>query len=64
MSKSDKRTVSAGPTRMAPSEAFVETMVSNGFSGRHGVIIGQNGSGISISITLEDVGRNWFYLCG
>lgn len=89
------RTVVAGPTRMTPSEAFVETMVANGVtdmfgimgsafmdamdifapagirlipvvheqgaghmadgyarvSGRHGVVIGQNGPGISNCVT-------------
>ncbi|MBK6678077.1 MAG: sulfoacetaldehyde acetyltransferase [Rhodocyclaceae bacterium] len=95
MSKSDTRTVPEGPTRMTPSEAFVETMVANGVtdmfgimgsafmdamdiftpagirlipvvheqgaghmadgysrvSGRHGVVIGQNGPGISNCVT-------------
>ena len=89
------RTVPVGPTRMTPSEAFVETMVAQGVdtmfgimgsafmdamdifapagirlipvvheqgaghmadgysrvSGRHGVIIGQNGPGISNAVT-------------
>ena len=89
------RTVASGPTRMTPSEAFVETMVSQGVtdmfgimgsafmdamdifapagirlipvvheqgaghmadgysraSGRHGVVIGQNGPGISNCVT-------------
>ena len=89
------RTVPMGPTRMTPSEAFVETMVAQGVdtmfgimgsafmdamdifapagirlipvvheqgaghmadgysrvSGRHGVIIGQNGPGISNAVT-------------
>jgi len=89
------RTVASGPTRMTPSEAFVETMVANGVtdmfgimgsafmdamdifapagirlipvvheqgaghmadgyarvSGRHGVVIGQNGPGISNCVT-------------
>src|SRR4030095_16041597 len=89
------RTVPAGPTRMTPSEAFVETLVANGVtdmfgimgsafmdamdifapagirltpvvheqgaghmadgyarvSGRHGVVIGQNGPGISNCVT-------------
>jgi sulfoacetaldehyde acetyltransferase len=89
------RTVPTGPTRMTPSEAFVETMVANGVtdmfgimgsafmdamdifapagirlipvvheqgaahmadgyarvSGRHGVVIGQNGPGISNCVT-------------
>ena len=89
------RTVAVGPTRMTPSEAFVETMVAQGVdtmfgimgsafmdamdifapagirlipvvheqgaghmadgysrvSGRHGVIIGQNGPGISNAVT-------------
>ena len=89
------RSVPAGPTKMTPSEAFVETMVSNGVtdmfgimgsafmdamdifapagirlipvvheqgaahmadgyarvSGRHGVVIGQNGPGISNCVT-------------
>jgi len=95
MSKSDNRTVPVGPTRMTPSEAFVETLVANGVtdmfgimgsafmdamdifapagirlvpvvheqgaghmadgysrvSGRHGVVIGQNGPGISNCVT-------------
>lgn len=90
-----QRAVPVGPTRMTPSEAFVETMVSNGVtdmfgimgsafmdamdifapagirlipvvheqgaghmadgysrvSGRHGVVIGQNGPGISNCVT-------------
>jgi hypothetical protein len=94
MSKPDNR-VPVGPTRMTPSEAFVETMVANGVtdmfgimgsafmdamdifapagirlipvvheqgaghmadgyaraSGRHGVVIGQNGPGISNCVT-------------
>ena len=89
------RSVPTGPTRMTPSEAFVETLVSNGVtdmfgimgsafmdamdifapagirlvpvvheqgaahmadgyarvSGRHGVVIGQNGPGISNCVT-------------
>src|SRR2546421_54305 len=89
------RTVPTGPTRMTPSEAFVETLVANGVtdmfgimgsafmdamdifapagirlipvvheqgaghmadgyarvSGRHGVVIGQNGPGISNCVT-------------
>ncbi|MDD2875212.1 MAG: sulfoacetaldehyde acetyltransferase [Azoarcus sp.] len=89
------RSVPVGPTRMTPSEAFVETLVSNGVtdmfgimgsafmdamdifapagirlipvvheqgaghmadgfsrvSGRHGVVIGQNGPGISNCVT-------------
>ena len=89
------RTVATGPTRMTPSEAFVETMVAQGVtdmfgimgsafmdamdifapagirlipvvheqgaahmadgyarvSGRHGVVIGQNGPGISNCVT-------------
>jgi sulfoacetaldehyde acetyltransferase len=89
------RTVASGPTRMTPSEAFVETMVAQGVtdmfgimgsafmdamdifapagirlipvvheqgaghmadgyarvSGRHGVVIGQNGPGISNCVT-------------
>ncbi|TVO50352.1 sulfoacetaldehyde acetyltransferase, partial [Denitromonas halophila] len=89
------RSVPTGPTKMTPSEAFVETMVSNGVtdmfgimgsafmdamdifapagirlvpvvheqgaahmadgyarvSGRHGVVIGQNGPGISNCVT-------------
>ena len=89
------RTTSSGPTRMTPSEAFVETMVANGVtemfgimgsafmdamdifapagirlipvvheqggghmadgyarvSGRHGLVIGQNGPGISNCVT-------------
>jgi sulfoacetaldehyde acetyltransferase len=92
---SDGRSVVSGPTKMTPSEAFVETMVSNGVtdmfgimgsafmdamdifapagirlipvvheqgaghmadgyarvSGRHGVVIGQNGPGISNCVT-------------
>ena len=95
MSKPDNRTVPEGPTRMTPSEAFVETLVANGVtemfgimgsafmdamdifapagirlipvvheqgaghmadgyarvSGRHGVVIGQNGPGISNCVT-------------
>ena len=95
MSDLDPRSVPSGPTRMTPSEAFVETMVSNGVtdmfgimgsafmdamdifspagirlipvvheqgaahmadgfsrvSGRHGVVIGQNGPGISNCVT-------------
>jgi len=95
MSEQDQRTVPTGPTKMTPSEAFVETMVSNrvtdmfgimgsafmdamdifapagirlipvvheqgaahmadGYarvSGRHGVVIGQNGPGISNCVT-------------
>ena len=91
----DTRTVVSGPTRMTPSEAFVETLVANGVtemfgimgsafmdamdifapagirlipvvheqgaahmadgyarvSGRHGVVIGQNGPGISNCVT-------------
>ncbi|MBL8442464.1 MAG: sulfoacetaldehyde acetyltransferase [Zoogloeaceae bacterium] len=91
----DNRTVVSGPTKMTPSEAFVETMVANGVtdmfgimgsafmdamdifapagirlipvvheqgaghmadgfsrvSGRHGVVIGQNGPGISNCVT-------------
>ncbi|MDE2455754.1 MAG: sulfoacetaldehyde acetyltransferase, partial [Burkholderiales bacterium] len=90
-----ERSVPTGPTRMTPSEAFVETMVANGVtemfgimgsafmdamdifapagirlipvvheqgaahmadgyarvSGRHGVVIGQNGPGISNCVT-------------
>lgn len=90
-----QRSVVSGPTRMTPSEAFVETMVANGVSdmfgimgsafmdamdifapagirlipvvheqgaahmadgyarvsGRHGVVIGQNGPGISNCVT-------------
>jgi sulfoacetaldehyde acetyltransferase len=93
--KQDARTVPLGPTRMTPSEAFVETLVANGVtdmfgimgsafmdamdifapagirlipvvheqgaghmadgyarvSGRHGVVIGQNGPGISNCVT-------------
>ncbi len=92
---SNARPVTAGPTRMTPSEAFVETMVANGVtdmfgimgsafmdamdifapagirlipvvheqgaghmadgyarvSGRHGMVIGQNGPGISNCVT-------------
>lgn len=95
MSEQEKRTVVSGNTTMTPSEAFVETMVSNdvtdmfgimgsafmdamdifapagirlipvvheqgaahmadGYSrvsGRHGVVIGQNGPGISNCVT-------------
>jgi sulfoacetaldehyde acetyltransferase len=95
MSTPDNRKVPEGPTRMTPSEAFVETMVANGVtdmfgimgsafmdamdifapagirlipvvheqgaghmadgysrvSGRHGVVIGQNGPGISNCVT-------------
>ncbi|WEM44192.1 sulfoacetaldehyde acetyltransferase (plasmid) [Photobacterium sp. DA100] len=95
MSEQDARTVVAGPTKMTPSEAFVETMVANGVtdmfgimgsafmdamdifapagirlipvvheqgaahmadgfsrvSGNHGVVIGQNGPGISNCVT-------------
>ena len=95
MSTEDNRTVPVGPTRMTPSEAFVETMVAQGVStmfgimgsafmdamdiftpagirlipvvheqggahmadgyarvsGRHGVIVGQNGPGISNCVT-------------
>ncbi len=95
MSKADNRKVTEGPTRMTPSEAFVETLVANGVtemfgimgsafmdamdifapagirlipvvheqgaghmadgysrvSGRHGVVIGQNGPGISNCVT-------------
>jgi sulfoacetaldehyde acetyltransferase len=95
MSAADNRSVPTGPTRMTPSEAFVETMVANGVtdmfgimgsafmdamdifapagirlipvvheqgaghmadgyarvSGRHGVVIGQNGPGISNCVT-------------
>jgi len=95
MSDIDPRSVPSGPTKMTPSEAFVETMVSNGVSdmfgimgsafmdamdifspagirlipvvheqgaahmadgysrvsGRHGVVIGQNGPGISNCVT-------------
>ena len=95
MSTADNRTVPVGPTRMTPSEAFVETMVAQGVStmfgimgsafmdamdiftpagirlipvvheqggahmadgyarvsGRHGVIVGQNGPGISNCVT-------------
>ena len=91
----DGRSVVSGPTKMTPSEAFVETMVANGVtdmfgimgsafmdamdifapagirlipvvheqgaghmadgyarvSGRHGVVIGQNGPGISNCVT-------------
>lgn len=91
----DNRTIVSGPTKMTPSEAFVETMVANGVtdmfgimgsafmdamdifapagirlipvvheqgaghmadgfsrvSGRHGVVIGQNGPGISNCVT-------------
>lgn len=94
-SQPDTRTVTSGPTKMTPSEAFVETMVANGVtdmfgimgsafmdamdifapagirlipvvheqgaghmadgfsrvSGRHGVVIGQNGPGISNCVT-------------
>lgn len=92
---SEQRSVAAGPQKMTPSEAFVETMVANGVtdmfgimgsafmdamdifapagirlipvvheqgaghmadgyarvSGRHGVVIGQNGPGISNCVT-------------
>ncbi len=92
---SEQRSVVAGPQKMTPSEAFVETMVANGVtemfgimgsafmdamdifapagirlipvvheqgaghmadgyarvSGRHGVVIGQNGPGISNCVT-------------
>ncbi|PSW21727.1 sulfoacetaldehyde acetyltransferase [Photobacterium sanctipauli] len=95
MSELDARTVVSGPTKMTPSEAFVETMVANGVtdmfgimgsafmdamdifapagirlipvvheqgaahmadgysrvSGNHGVVIGQNGPGISNCVT-------------
>ncbi|MGF1734103.1 sulfoacetaldehyde acetyltransferase [Photobacterium satsumensis] len=95
MSEQDARTVVTGPTKMTPSEAFVETMVANGVtdmfgimgsafmdamdifapagirlvpvvheqgaahmadgysrvSGNHGVVIGQNGPGISNCVT-------------
>ena len=91
----DGRSVASGPTKMTPSEAFVETLVANGVtdmfgimgsafmdamdifapagielvpvvheqgaghmadgyaraSGRHGVVIGQNGPGISNCVT-------------
>ena len=91
----DSRSVVSGPTKMTPSEAFVETLVANGVtemfgimgsafmdamdifapagirlipvvheqgaahmadgysrvSGRHGVVIGQNGPGISNCVT-------------
>jgi sulfoacetaldehyde acetyltransferase len=91
----DGRTIPSGPTKMTPSEAFVETLVANGVtdmfgimgsafmdamdifapagirlipvvheqgaghmadgysrvSGRHGVVIGQNGPGISNCVT-------------
>jgi hypothetical protein len=93
--ETNNRSVPTGPTKMTPSEAFVETMVSNGVtdmfgimgsafmdamdifapagirlvpvvpeqgaahmadgyarvSGRHGVVIGQNGPGISNCVT-------------
>ncbi|MEX0729925.1 MAG: sulfoacetaldehyde acetyltransferase [Aquisalimonadaceae bacterium] len=93
--RKDDRTVASGVQKMSPSEAFVETMVSNGVtdifgimgsafmdamdifapagvrfipvvheqgsghmadgyaraSGRHGVLIGQNGPGVSNSVT-------------
>ncbi|WP_088279170.1 sulfoacetaldehyde acetyltransferase [Ideonella sp. A 288] len=93
--QSTARTVASGPTRMTPSEAFVETLVAQGVdtmfgimgsafmdamdifapagirlipvvheqgaghmadgfsraSGRHGVVIGQNGPGISNCVT-------------
>ena len=95
MSEQDNRSVVQGPTKMTPSEAFVETLVANGVtdmfgimgsafmdamdifapagirlipvvheqgaghmadgyarvSGRHGTLIGQNGPGISNSVT-------------
>jgi len=95
MSEQANRQVPVGPTKMTPSEAFVETMVANGVtdmfgimgsafmdamdifspagirlipvvheqgaahmadgysrvSGRHGVVIGQNGPGISNCVT-------------
>ncbi|MGF1700853.1 sulfoacetaldehyde acetyltransferase [Photobacterium makurazakiensis] len=95
MNELDARTVVSGPTKMTPSEAFVETMVANGVtdmfgimgsafmdamdifapagirlipvvheqgaahmadgysrvSGNHGVVIGQNGPGISNCVT-------------
>ncbi len=95
MSEQGARTVVTGPTKMTPSEAFVETMVANGVtdmfgimgsafmdamdifapagirlipvvheqgaahmadgysrvSGDHGVVIGQNGPGISNCVT-------------
>ena len=95
MSEQANRSVPVGPTRMTPSEAFVETLVANGVtdmfgimgsafmdamdifapagirlipvvheqgaghmadgfsrvSGRHGVVIGQNGPGISNCVT-------------
>ncbi|MGO4827626.1 sulfoacetaldehyde acetyltransferase [Cupriavidus sp. 2KB_15] len=44
-----------GPQAMTPSEAFVETLAAtDGYSrvsGRHGVVIGQNGPGISNCVT-------------
>ncbi|MGB7180682.1 MAG: sulfoacetaldehyde acetyltransferase [Burkholderiaceae bacterium] len=95
MNEKDNRQVPVGPTRMTPSEAFVETMVAQGVtemfgimgsafmdamdiftpagirlipvvheqgaahmadgyarvSGRHGVVVGQNGPGISNCVT-------------
>ncbi|UXI00101.1 sulfoacetaldehyde acetyltransferase [Photobacterium sp. TY1-4] len=95
MSEQEARSVVTGPTKMTPSEAFVETMVANGVtdmfgimgsafmdamdifapagirlipvvheqgaahmadgysrvSGNHGVVIGQNGPGISNCVT-------------
>lgn len=95
MTENNTRAVAAGPQKMTPSEAFVETMVANGVtdifgimgsafmdamdifapagirlvpvvheqgaghmadgyarvSGRHGVVIGQNGPGISNCVT-------------
>jgi sulfoacetaldehyde acetyltransferase len=38
MSKPDNRTVPVGPTRMTPSEAFVETMVANGVTDMFGIM--------------------------
>jgi hypothetical protein len=38
MSAKDTRTVPSGPTRMTPSEAFVETMVANGVTDMFGIM--------------------------
>jgi len=38
MSKPDNRKVPEGPTRMTPSEAFVETMVANGVTDMFGIM--------------------------
>jgi sulfoacetaldehyde acetyltransferase len=38
MSMADQRTVPEGPTRMTPSEAFVETMVANGVTDMFGIM--------------------------